>query len=241
MLRSSPVVRGDRILLPAPVPVGRGTRVFLTKRAAFEERARGIIAREIPPLPLDIRVSWEECVPVFEGTATAPDGREIRFSMRSDAPMEPARSRPLTGDQIAAQLAKTGGTPFTIRNLRLEYPGGLFTPIGELNRMRRSFLDRAASALAAAYRPDAAAVGAAAERFRALLPALTALPTPPVEGQRPTVAVYAATLDEVRGGAAGGAATVFFEPQVRADSASSPKRRRSAGAKGRIWSGSGRR
>ncbi len=200
-----------------PVPVGRGTRVFLTKRAALEERARSIIARELPALPLDMRVSWEERVPVFEGAVVAPDGREIRFCMRSDAPMEPARSRPLTEDQIATQLTKTGGTVFTVRNLQLDYPGGLFAPIGELNRMRRSFLDRAASALAAAYRPDDAAVGAAEERLESLLPALTADPAPPGEPRHPAVAVYAATLDEVRGGAAGGAATVFFEPQVRID------------------------
>lgn len=218
VLRSPPAVRGNRILLPSPVPVGRGTRVFLTKRAGLEERARSIIARELPPLPLDMRVSWEERVPVFEGTVVAPDGREIRFCMRSDAAMEPARSRPLTGDQIAAQLTKTGGTVFTIRNLRLDYPGGLFAPIGDLNRLRRSFLDHAASALAAAYRPDDEAVRAAAERLRAFLPALTADPVPSDEPRHPAVAVYAATIDEVRGGAAGGAGAVFFEPQVRADS-----------------------
>jgi putative protease len=75
--------------------------------------------------------------------------------------MDAARNRPLTEEQIAAQFGKTGGTPFVIRSMDIRYPGGLFAPLGELNRVRREFLEAVKEAVLAARRPDAEAVHAA--------------------------------------------------------------------------------
>ncbi len=213
VVRTQPSVQGDRMILGVPFSAEPGSQIFLTKRAALGEQARQIAARERPSIPLDVNLSFEGATPLLEGCMAAPDGRELRFRMRGNA-MEPARSRPLTAEQIETQLAKTGGTPFLIRRMRLDYLGGLFAPLSELNRLRREFLDRAAATFAASFRPDTAAARGAAERLDAILPALSAAPPQPEQRQKPTLAVYVATLDEVRGAVTGGARTVFFEPAV---------------------------
>lgn len=212
VVRTPPVVQGGRMVITVPFPIEPGSRISLTRRAALEEHARQIAARESPAIPLDVTVSFEDATPVLAGSIRAPDGRQFRFRMRGSA-LEPARSRPLTAEQLEAQFTKTGGTRFVIRHLRLDYPGGLFAPLSELNQMRRDFLERAAATLAASFRPDAAAVGSAAGRLEALLPELVAAPVNP-QRQKPTLSVYTATLDEVRGAVSGGARTVFFEPAV---------------------------
>ncbi len=214
VVRTPPSVQGDRIVLAVPFAVESGSRIFLTKRAALEEQARQIASREPPTIPLDVSVSFEDATPLLEGCMTAPDGRQLLFRMRADHAMEPARSRPLTAEQIEAQLTKTGGTPFLIRHLRLDYPGGLFAPLSELNRLRREFLEQAAATLAASFRPDATAARSAAERLEAVLPKFSAALPQPEQRPKPTLSVYAATLDEVQGAVSAGARTIFFEPAV---------------------------
>ena len=65
----------------------------------------------------------------------------------------PARSHPLTREQLEQQLKKTGNTPFVIRNFTLEYSGDLFTPLAGLNRVRREFLAKAEEAMVASSHP----------------------------------------------------------------------------------------
>ncbi|MDN7023441.1 U32 family peptidase [Methanoculleus sp. FWC-SCC1] len=219
VVRTSPVVQGDRMILAVPFSIESGSRISLTRRAALEEHARQIAAREPPAIPLDVSVSFEDAAPVLAGSIRAPDGRELRFRMRGPA-LEPARSRPLTAEQLEAQFTKTGGTRFVIPHLRLDYPGGLFAPLSELNRLRREFLDRAAATLAASFRPGQESSRRAAERLGAILPELAAAPARPQRRQKPTLSVYTATLDEVRGAVSGGARTVFFEPAAHPGDAS---------------------
>ena len=54
---------------------------------------------------------------------------------------EAARTRPLTQEQVAGQLAKTGGTPFRCEGVRALVEDGLSLPLSALNGMRRQALD----------------------------------------------------------------------------------------------------
>jgi len=211
VVRGTPPVRRGTVRLSVPAPVDVGARVFLTKSADLEERAKQIMKRHLQPLPLDVTVAWEDGTPCMEAVVDPDGGEPLRVRYRSDLVMEPARSRPLTGEQIAEQLTKTGGTPFAIRNLTLRYPGGLFSPLGELNRVRRTFLEKIEDAVLAARRPGEYAVRAAGERVEAVIAGLERPAGAHREPRLPSVSVYTDTLEGAEGAVRGGARTVYLE------------------------------
>jgi putative protease len=54
---------------------------------------------------------------------------------------EPARRRATTQEEVEAQLAKTGGTPFEAAGMRTLVEPGLAVPLSALNSLRRQVLD----------------------------------------------------------------------------------------------------
>ncbi|CCJ36971.1 putative protease [Methanoculleus bourgensis MS2] len=209
VVRGTPAVRRGMVRVGVPAPVGRDTEVFLTKSADLEARATKI-AEHLEPLPIDVTVTWDDGTPCFEGVLPGRGGEPLRVLYRADLQMEPARSRPLAPEEIAEQFTRTGGTPFVIRRLDLRYPGGLFTPLSALNRVRRTFLEKVEEAVAAAHRPGPDAVRAARERAEAAISGLVR--TGGVANRLPSVSVYTDTLEGVEAAVRGGARTVYFEP-----------------------------
>lgn len=212
VVHGNPAVRGGTVRLSVPAPVEAGARVFLTKSADLEERAKRIMAKPLPQRPIDVTVTWEEGTPCLEAVVPVHGGEPLRVYYRSDLIMEPARSRPLAAEQIAEQFGKTGGTPFAIRRMDLQYPGGLFAPASELNRVRRTFLEQVGEAVLAARRPAPDAVGAARERVEAAIAGMGRPAGMHRASRHPSVSVYASTLDEVEAAVRGGATTVYLEP-----------------------------
>lgn len=66
------------------------------------------------------------------------EGRSVR--VESDAVCETARRMPLKEERIAAQLKKSGDTPFIFGNISYQLDAQGILPIRELNQMRRSAL-----------------------------------------------------------------------------------------------------
>jgi len=213
IIRHTPGQGNGTIRLEMPARVEPGSSVVLNRSAAFDERAKRIAEMQAT-VPLSIEVSWDGDVPVLSGHLPGPRGETVNITVRADYAMEPARKQPLTEDQIAEQIAKTGGTPFTVQSLDVRYPGGLFAPLGELNRLRREFLLQAERVLAASFRPDEPAVAAARQRceqfsFRKEAPSIQK------ERRKPAISVYTGSIDELEGAVEGGADTIYFEPAVR--------------------------
>ncbi|MDV2482388.1 peptidase U32 [Methanoculleus sp. Wushi-C6] len=212
VVRGTPTARSGTVRLSVPAQVREGARVFLTKSADLEERAKRIMTKPLPQIPIDISAAWEDGVPCLEATVPVDGGEPLLVRYRSDLVMEPARSRPLAAEQIAEQFGKTGGTPFMVRRMDLRYPGGLFAPASELNRVRRTFLERVGEAVLAARRPGQDAVDAARERVEAAIAGMECS-TEQRRAPRPLpVSVYAGTLDEAAAAARSGARTVYLEP-----------------------------
>lgn len=212
VVRGTPAVKNGTVRLGVGAPVRVGARAFLTKSADLEERAKRVMAKPLPQIPIDLSVTWEDGTPCLEATVSMCGGEPLRVLYRADLAMEPARSRPLTRAQIAEHLGKTGGTPFTVREMDLRYPGGLFLPIGELNRIRRAFLEKVGEAVLAARRPGPDAVRAARERVEAAISRMKRPAGPGGAKRLPSVSVYTDTLDGVETAVRGGARTVYLEP-----------------------------
>ncbi len=212
VVRSRPTVYRGLVSLPLPEPVEGGAEVFITRRAGLGRRREPGAG---PKIPLDLRVGWEGGRPVLEARAFLPEGGEVRADLLADFSMERAVNRPLSGEQIESQLRKTGGTPFLIRKIEMDYPGGLFAPLGEINGLRRDLMEVVAREVAASFRPSDEVVGEAKrrlERFFEMRKTPSKRPAPPLP--KPSVSVYASTLKAVRGAAEGGCSRVYFEPVV---------------------------
>ncbi|KUG20886.1 peptidase, u32 family large subunit [hydrocarbon metagenome] len=216
VVRRAPGIRGGLCRIAVPGPVRQGSQVVLTHRASLEERARGIASEIQSPVAIDLTVTWDGGTPVLEGHLSGPGKRPLCVTMRADISMDQARTRPLTPEQIADHLGRTGGTPFVIRSLWLDYPGGLFAPAGELNRIRREFLARVTDAMQAASRPVPEALAGAQKRYEVIASDLV---PPSGTGRRkaglPDISVYVSSLDGVRGAAAGAARFICYEPRIR--------------------------
>mgnify|MGYP000846720590 FL=1 len=193
------------VRLRTPDRVRPGARVFLTGSTALARRAEEIAARERASIPVNIRLTWEDGIPVAEGRL---DSGELAVA-RGESRMGEAVNRPLTPEQIESQMRKTGGTPFVARRVEMDYPGGLFSPPGALNQLRRDLLAGLEKALLERRRPPSDRIREAKDRLQKLeLPARRA----GEEWSRPKLSVYADRLDILKGAVDGGSRRIYFEP-----------------------------
>ena len=137
------VFRDGLLRLKTPERVRPGSRVYLTGSAALAKKAQEIIATPRASIPLDIAVTWEEGAPLLE--ARLEGGQSIL--MKAAFKMERAKNQPTTRQQIEAQMRRTGGTPFVVGKIAMNYGEDLFAPLGALNQLRRDLLQKVQEAL----------------------------------------------------------------------------------------------
>jgi len=219
VLSGSMLRRGDRLFVPGRAGFWAGMEVFITRSAALTRRAERIIAhKKESDVPVDIRVKL--CAgepPKITGEFPGPGGELCMYTMEGDFPMAIAERQPLTRDQIEFQLRKSGGSGFEVGQVEIEYEGGLFAPIRELNRVRRDFLIGAEAALAKCARPghelvDPAKEGAARFLRNLQIHGETALSPSKIP---PKLTVYVDTPGGVREAIAAGADAICLEPEVQ--------------------------
>jgi putative protease len=219
-LNREPGVLKEGVVLAVPRPVQEGARVFLTASVDLTTRAR-LITRQVPadlhhPVPVDILAAVSpEGLLTLAGRLYPPGKLPVVVEETGDLRLVPARSRPLSQEQLAAQLAKTGGTPFAVAHLTLDYTGSLFAPVSEINRVRREFFTRAEKILVATSCPSSHDVMAAEQRLAGFIahhPASVTYPSPESPDRSMNICLYADSLKSVEAGVLAGAETICFEP-----------------------------
>ena len=116
-----------------------GDKMFGTKtdiplhevQALYDEAAhRFEPGREAPLVPVSLCFTARKDT----GAVLSADG------VSAMAPVEQAKNRPTTPEMVEKSLRKTGGTPFYVKNLRIELEDGLVVPASVMNGMRRDAL-----------------------------------------------------------------------------------------------------
>lgn len=218
VLSGSMRTRGDLLIIPGNTRYREGMGVYITRSAALSRRAEEIISgKSVSHIPVDIRVVLRAGLqPTISGEFPVPGGELCGYTMKGGFTMVDADRRPLTRDQIECQLRKAGGTSFEVRNMEVDYEGGLFAPIGELNKLRRDFLAGAEAALAACGQPGPVLMESARNRAARFLKSMQVSDVTIPAGQKntPLLTVYTDTLVGVRAAMEAGAGTVCFEPSV---------------------------
>lgn len=90
-----------------------------------------------------------QSVPIFAKFSMVSEGEPITLTLSDGknsvslrgVPAEVAKTRAADEAYLSAQLKKTGGTPYYIKNLEIESGNGLMVSAGELNRLRREALE----------------------------------------------------------------------------------------------------
>jgi putative protease len=222
ILQGSPVRDGDEIQVPVLKAVKPGEVLYLTRRR--DDGATGKMdktgRKRQFSIPLDLVVTWDEghC-PVISGTMPGKDGVLVRYR-HVGSPMEPAEKMPLTGDQIARQIARTGDSLFVVRDLVLEYPGGLFTPVSLLNKVRRDFLMGAESVIAASWKPGPVEISDAREKAESLIASFhaTTISRPGYRTRPLKISVYANSAEVAISAIEAGCDRLYFEPGTKSRS-----------------------
>jgi putative protease len=132
------------------VPAGR--RVWKTDDPAREKEVLARLDREPYRVSIDVTISGRFGEPFVLKAISA---RGATATVTGDAPVEPARSAPLTEEVLRDKLGRLGDTPFVLGALAVELPEGAMIPISALNRARRA-LGEALLAEAARSWPTAA-------------------------------------------------------------------------------------
>jgi putative protease len=217
-LNTTPVREGDRIVIPVPGRVRKGSEVFMTFSTALAAEAHRIMAGEYPDLRPKVPVDCDVTVDTggfisIDGTVGRTGGRTILVRYRSDVAIMPARTQPLTKEKFEEHLRKTGGTPFVFRNVNINYDGTRFAPVSVLNRIRREFLDTVQDELVLSRRPDALSVRTAGEDLAAILQ---------TDGNRqlgrdevtPDLVVWTDSVEGVRSAVRTGCSRICFQADI---------------------------
>jgi putative protease len=223
-LNTEPVRENNTISFATPRTVVPGAHLYITASSELLARARQI-ASQAPaalrhPVPVDLatKVSGDGTLELY-GTIEAPGRNPVIVSQRTDLRLAPARSRPISREELSAQIQKTGGTPFAVHTFTLDYTGDRFAPLGELNRVRRGFFEAAEAALVAAATPLPEDVAAAGSRLAALTARLSRDSWTTGEEAPPSAPIIflADRIDTVDAALRAGAGIIGVEPSIAPD------------------------
>ena len=137
-----------------------GTEVFISYSKSTHEYLKQFEKESIKNnIGLNLSLTWDENINLFTKVEYHVDGELINFRHKTMDKFEKAKNKPLTEEVIEKQLNKTGQTPFFIENIRFNnMPNDIFTPIRELNQIRREILDNATELLMNHHTPTKKAV-----------------------------------------------------------------------------------
>jgi putative protease len=195
--------------LKTPERVRPGAKVYLTGSTALTGKAQAIINTSKKEIPIDLAISWEDGTCHVEGRLETGQKIEVKAGFK----MEKAKKQPITRQQIESQMRRTGGTPFVIKKIDMDYPGDLFAPLSALNQLRRDILAKAEEALLERHRPTAEKVVRARDRLKEMRFDCHPASGEGRTGRVPILAVYADSLEAVEGALEGGCRRFYFEPQ----------------------------
>lgn len=214
-LETIPKYKGDKLLLNVGQQVKVGSKLYLTRSISLNHEARAILKNTSQPsIPIDIIMSWDDDLKAnLSGKFMGFDGIEHEVNLKSDFKMEKALKKPLTTVQIENQLQKTGKTPFILGKVSIKYHDDLFSPISKLNHFRREFLEKANTILLETFKPNRLKVKEAETRLKRIKEYSPQYEiNEKISPIKIALAVYADSLDTVKGCLDGGAKRVYYEP-----------------------------
>jgi len=217
-IHHSPTVYKNKARFIVQHPQKSGTLVYITRRRSLIDRAQKIIRgaqskfKHQIKVDLDVLIENNGCI-LLKSKFNGPNNASIEMEIHPDFKMQTAIKKPITEEIIEKQFRKTGGTPFIMGNINIQYPGDLFAPIGELNRLRRELFEKIEEKLISMYCPDEDKIKQVHDKLSKLLLQLdVGVKNIQINKKSVNLAVYVDSLEILKGAVEGNCDKVYFDP-----------------------------
>ena len=224
VLENSPSTKKGKLFLKLRKQVEIGSEVFITRRKFMVVETEKIIANpHLPhPIPLEIQIKWnEKLIPLIRANAYLPNLEKVTIEYKADFSMEKAINRPLSSEIILEHLKKTGGTPFIIKNIQMDYPGNLFTPISNLNHLRREILGKVQKRILESYKPPKEEIESVETRLSNFKKNLNILiekkddSAPKLDTNKLNLAIYVDNISSLEAALQSECKRIYFQPKIK--------------------------
>jgi putative protease len=140
---------GVRVIVRAEKTLAAGDRVFRVRNSALSAAARRTFDGSFagPQIPLRFCVRAVEGLPLRVEVAD----QQGRAGAAQGAPVEAARTKPVTAQEIAEHIGRLGGTPYEVGSLELELTPNVGIGFSALHGARREALASYESAVLAPW------------------------------------------------------------------------------------------
>ncbi|MBQ2962077.1 U32 family peptidase [Methanobrevibacter sp.] len=154
-------------------PLKKGSKVYLTKKNSLLNEVKDLphkkenhyIKKSL--LELYFRIDSDN-YPHLKGNLKLDNGKVITLKVKGENPWEEAINKPISNETIRKQLLKIGDLPYYIEKITINNNKSLFSPISEINELRRTFFNRLEEEIIESYRPNEEYIRIAEENIRNL-------------------------------------------------------------------------
>ena len=154
-------------------PLPKGSKVYLTKKNSLLNEVKDLhhkkenhyIKKSL--LELYFRIDGDN-YPHLKGNLKLDNGKVITLKVKGETPWEEAIKKPISNETIKKQLLKIGDLPYYIEKITINNNKRLFSPISEINELRRRFFNELEEEMIASYKPKEEDVKIAEENIKGL-------------------------------------------------------------------------
>ena len=141
-----------------PFPLRKGSKVYLTKKNSLLNEVKNLphkkenhyIKKSL--LELYFRIDSDN-YPHLKGNLKLDNGKVITLKVKGENTWEEAIKKPISNETIKKQLLKIGDLPYYIEKITINNNKRLFSPISEINELRRTFFNRLEEEIIESYKP----------------------------------------------------------------------------------------
>ena len=159
-------------------PLTKGSKVYLTKKNSLLNEVKDLphkkenhyIKKSL--LELYFRIDSDN-YPHLKGNLKLDNGKVITLKIKGEKPWEEAIKKPISNETIKKQLLKIGDLPYYIEKITINNNKSLFSPISEINELRRLFFNELEEEIIASYKPKDDDLKIAEENIKNLNESLT--------------------------------------------------------------------
>ena len=152
-------------------PLQKGSKVYLTKKNSLmnevkdlkNDKSKHMIKKS--NLELYFRIDSDN-YPHLKGNLKLDNGKVITLKVKGENPWEEAIKKPISNETIKKQLLKIGDLPYYIEKITVNNNKSLFTPISQLNELRREFFDKLEEEIINSYIPSEEDIRLAEENIK---------------------------------------------------------------------------
>lgn len=199
-------------------PLNKNSELYLTRSLSLNHEAATIIKTvKNPSIPIELKVSLDEDMALkMEGKFQGLNDHEHSLMVISDFKLENAINKPLTHEKMMDQLNKTGKTKFKIAKIAIDVPETLFTPISNLNKVRREFFESAESELIKTCKPSEEEILAVNNRLKNHENRFfqNGSNIKSISNRSCVLGAYLDSIESLRGALEGGVKRAYFEPSL---------------------------